>query len=682
VGSTYIYNTNSLSTTSTFYLSVLDQVTGCESERTPVAATINELPNPPVANSVYRCGPGTVTLSASGGMDGEYRWYMSGIVDYQPTGVVNSQFTTPFPIYYTTYFYVSIQNDLCESERVPVLAIIVNPTQESPTANNEERCGSGPVTFTASGATGNQEYRWYNDFESSSSLASTPTLTTPSLSVSSTFYVSVFDTDSGCESPKAAVTATVNPIPAPPVAIDVSRCGPGSVTFSGTSELVVWPFLWYDTSTGATPLASTYIYTTNSLSTTSTFYLSAIDPGSYCESTRTPVTAIINDLPAAPLANSVSRCGPGTVTLSASGGIDGEYRWYNSLGMAGVNSSYTTNLLYNSSTFYVSIHNGLCESEGTEVQVTINPLPESLTADNEERCGPGHVTFTASGATGSQEYRWYNDYTGGTSLASTPTFTTPSLSVSSIFYVSILVPGGESCRKSVEATIHTIPEPPLVIDPYAVCPGANVTVKASHGEQTGQYRWYENGSLLSSRNSSSYSISNITETRMLDVAFRTECESAKTNVTVNVVDCTLPAPSYPTVIASTGENFTKAQGSLAWTLGEVVTETYSTGTRIALTQGFHQPLAYVITELGAEELPDAVYPNPVRDVLKIRIMVAGSYQLDIINTQGQTVYQVDKTSQADEVHEIPFMEQAAALYILRLTNTATKQTELFKIIKQ
>jgi gliding motility-associated-like protein len=46
----------------------------------------------------------------------------------------------------------------------------------------------------------------------------------------------------------------------------------------------------------------------------------------------------------------------------------------------------------------------------------------------------------------------------------------------------------------------------------------------------------------------------------------------------------------PVVIASSGDYFFNANYSVAWTLGEVVSETYTTSNYF-LTQGFHQPNA-------------------------------------------------------------------------------------------
>jgi hypothetical protein len=77
-------------------------------------------PNPPEVVSNYRCGPGIVSLSASG-CSGTYNWFIAGIGG-SPIGT-SSVFTTPL-INETTMYFVACNEDNLLSSRVPVLAII------------------------------------------------------------------------------------------------------------------------------------------------------------------------------------------------------------------------------------------------------------------------------------------------------------------------------------------------------------------------------------------------------------------------------------------------------------------------------------------------------------------------------------------------------------------------------
>jgi uncharacterized repeat protein (TIGR03803 family) len=85
----------------------------------------------------------------------------------------------------------------------------------------------------------------------------------------------------------------------------------------------------------------------------------------------------INPLPAAPTTQGSSACPPNAITLSASGGTNGQYRWYTSATggnaiQGEVNSTYTTPVLTVTTTYYVSINNGTCESARISVAATIN----------------------------------------------------------------------------------------------------------------------------------------------------------------------------------------------------------------------------------------------------------------------------------------------------------------------
>ncbi|WP_144281885.1 Ig-like domain-containing protein [Chryseobacterium echinoideorum] len=72
------------------------------------------------------------------------------------------------------------------------------------------RCEAGTVVLTASGAQGSQQYRWYSAPTGGSPLATGPSFTTPSISGTTTYYVSFYNPNNGCETGRTPVTATVS----------------------------------------------------------------------------------------------------------------------------------------------------------------------------------------------------------------------------------------------------------------------------------------------------------------------------------------------------------------------------------------------------------------------------------------------------------------------------------------
>lgn len=146
-----------------------------------------------------------------------------------------------------------------------------------------------------------------------------------------------------------------------------------------------------DTDPGIGQANSINLTATPAINQLYTLNLPVLAPGTYTLNVRakdsngywsnvlaSPFTIIPCTPPIAPTATDVSRCGPGTVTLLASGasGVQ-EYRWYadavtNTILFTG--QSFTTPPLNGATTYFVSIFDpATCESSRTAVNVTLNP---------------------------------------------------------------------------------------------------------------------------------------------------------------------------------------------------------------------------------------------------------------------------------------------------------------------
>lgn len=75
----------------------------------------------------------------------------------------------------------------------------------APTVTGGTRTGAGSVTLTASGSSG--AYNWYDKLNAMTKIATGTSFTTPSINMTTTFYVSAYS--GTCESNRIAVTATV-----------------------------------------------------------------------------------------------------------------------------------------------------------------------------------------------------------------------------------------------------------------------------------------------------------------------------------------------------------------------------------------------------------------------------------------------------------------------------------------
>jgi len=122
----------------------------------------------------------------------------------------------------------------------------------------------------------------------------------------------------------------------------------------------------------------------------------------------------------------------------------------------------------------------------------------------------------------------------------------------------------------------------------------------------------------------------------------------------------------PWVIASSGDFFSANEISLSWTLGEPVTETY-TSNEIILNQGFQQDFSI---PFSVQESPESsgsftAYPNPVTDYLFISCdQEVDNVSVSILNTHSQEVYNdhMDGQSKLFNVSHL-----SSGLYLVRLS---------------
>ncbi len=178
-----------------------------------------------------------------------------------------------------------------------------------------------------------------------------------------------------------------------------------------------------------------------------------------CEGNRTLVVATINTPPLAPSTTGAAACGASSVALSASGGLAGQYRWYTVASggtaiLGETSDTYTTPVIVSTTTYYVSIDNGTCESARAAVIGTINSIPAPPITNGANSCTDASLTLSASGGN-SGEYRWYDVPSGGSAIVAetNANFTTPVLTNTTTYYVAINTGVCESTREPVTATI-------------------------------------------------------------------------------------------------------------------------------------------------------------------------------------------------------------------------------------
>ncbi|CAH8294482.1 putative secreted protein (Por secretion system target) [Mariniflexile fucanivorans] len=176
-----------------------------------------------------------------------------------------------------------------------------------------------------------------------------------------------------------------------------------------------------------------------------------------CTST-TSANIVINTQPAIPTITSTtgaSRCGTGSVTLQAATSV-GSVNWYtSSTGGSSIHTGTSYNIpnISSTTTYWVeAINSGCTSATRTAVTATINIIPTISGTTPASRCGKGSVTLDATSSAGT--INWYENETGGASIHVGTSYTTPSISSTTSYWVEATNSTCTSTRTEIIATIN------------------------------------------------------------------------------------------------------------------------------------------------------------------------------------------------------------------------------------
>ena len=190
--------------------------------------------------------------------------------------------------------------------------------------------------------------------------------------------------------------------------------------------------------------------------------------------TSDAVTVAVYQSPNPPVAADVSRCGVGTVTLTASGCASAtQTRWYKSTGvLITLGASYTTPSLSTTTSYQVRCYGtGGCLSDITTVNAIIGATP-SISVNSMAICSGQSANLTASGCNGSVTW---NTGATGTSLSVSPT--------SSTTYTATCTSSG-CAAVSATGTVTVNANPTLSLSPTCAADGLTYSVAVSTNAAT------------------------------------------------------------------------------------------------------------------------------------------------------------------------------------------------------
>jgi PKD repeat protein len=621
LATTNSFVTPSINGTTTYYVEAA--VSGCISPRTAVIATVNTTPVITSTTPATRCDVGTVTLGAIA-TSGTLNWYSV------PTGGsilgTGTSFTTPI-LSGNQLFYVEASTGTCTSSRTSVLATMnVMPTIAG-TAGS--RCDTGTVTLSASANIG--AITWYANATGGVAIGTGTTFVTPGISNTTTYYAE--SVNGTCISARIPVIATVNTSPTITSTTPATICGGDTFIISAAAS--AGTLAWYNVVSGGLVQGTGNTYSLSNLPSSFTFYVQATDGP--CQSARIPVAVTVNQTPTNLTAVGASRCGTGTLALSATY-TNGIINWYDAASggnLVFTGSNFVTPSLSGTTTYYVEGVNGTCVSSvRTPITATINAIPSVTSTTPASRCGTGSVTLNASSSVGTLV--WYSVNTGGTALGTGTTFNTPSIAGSTTYYVEATNGTCTSTRTAVIATID-IAQTITSTTPASRCDAGTLTLSAA--ATGGTLNWYAASTggpvLASGPNFTTPSLSS-SMTYYVEVTNGT-CTSARLAVVASITPVAAPVgnvnqqfcagETVGLLVITSGSNIVWHDSATGGTVvpngtplisGTIYYASQNNGTcesptRLAVT-------ATLGTCLGIDEVVFSqmkLYPNPVTDMLTI-----------------------------------------------------------------
>jgi hypothetical protein len=529
-----------------------------------------------------RCGTGTVVLGATASNGGTINWY-SAATGGGSLGT-GTNYTTPSISSTTTYYVDATLGSCISTPRTAVTATVsTNPTPSYAGTNqivcgNATLAGNTPVVGTG---------LWTIVSGTGGTITSPTSPTSTFTGTADTPYTLAWTISNfPCASSSTNVNITINTTPVvapitPPTPVGV--CIGSTVTLADVTPGGTW-------SSGNIGIATVVngVVTGVSAGTVTIYY--SVSSG--------PCTTIVNrvitvgsgitppnisfDAASDMWSRTIGVCaqiggGSDATDIDIRSGNVGTRQWEYKIGAGPwIIDPYTGSnwviLSFGSTpgtySFRLRVTSGGCSVYSNTIVLIVTPgtLPGSPTANGITSCLPGSFTLTASNCSGT--LNWYDAQFAGNLLTpgsgSHPSYTTPTISATTTYYVSCTVGSGntacESPRTHVTVTIGAPANLGSIIGPASVCGGqSNVTYSVTN--YTGMtYTWSYSGTgvtitLPGNTNSITISFSAAATSGNLHVSGTSSCGTSNgidLAITVNhlappgLVSITQPTCTVPT----------------------------------------------------------------------------------------------------------------------------------------
>jgi gliding motility-associated-like protein len=316
-----------VSTPDTYYGFFYDPINDCFTNATQVVLTQSTTPTTGTATNLGTCsdaGDGDTLVdldsSLSGADDGD--WVLlsaqpGATITINTENIINFD-GQPEGVYTFRYTTNTAQGE-CTNQSVDITVTVNDCSGPCDAGNTAPALNGGSSTITFCDAITAD----LNDYVTSTPPAGTtlvwstsndPEETGAHLNDSGvvepgTYYAFYYDDVNDCGSPVLAITLELNNTPVIDSATGDVSCGPSILDLTASASVAgngTIAYTWYDAPTGGNIVGTSATFTTNTLSETTSYYVSASANG--CESDRVEVIATINDIPNAGSPSNTTAC--------------------------------------------------------------------------------------------------------------------------------------------------------------------------------------------------------------------------------------------------------------------------------------------------------------------------------------------------------------------------------------
>ncbi|MBK6834542.1 MAG: gliding motility-associated C-terminal domain-containing protein [Bacteroidetes bacterium] len=531
-----------------------------------------------VLSATSSTGGGTASIAG-------YQWYgPSGLI----AGATSSTYTTSVA---GSYSVMVTDNNAPVCQNTSAAYVITNypePVLSAGAAaitNSDCVNPTGSISgITVSSGSANYTYTWLGagaGFPIVSTIAST---TAPALTnqPAGTYTLAVSDAN-GCKDTTSAYTINNLSAPNTPlVATNNPNCSGSSmnpITLNDVTNVITWysdPGLTTSVGTGNpfTPVTTT----------THTLYVTSTASG--CSSAATTVTVTVNPKPAAPAAVGNTYCAGQTIsdlTITSSIGVGSTINWYNStMASVGNGTPFASGVSNNvaattTTTFFVTELSALlCESDPTQVDITVHPNPlidttnmVTDTASCDGTANGGLTNIVVTSGTAPFTFVWTNSLGATVSSSGSSADLDPLTGFPTGSY-TLTVTDANTCNATQAAAIVAFNQPQtptltVAANDLLYCDGE--TVNALTAASSHPIFWYPDASLTGAPVGTGPTFTPVAVTT--DTTFYLVSNNGCVSVPLSVNIDFHAAPSVPTV------------SDAVYCRGDVVADLVATGTNVS-----------------------------------------------------------------------------------------------------